>query len=127
MARIKSGALGTLVIALLVAAASAWLGLRSNGVYCDQLAPLTVLATLSAFVMALCFRQLATAHTGGAPPAGFRNKLAASRLRGGPPTRYRQLFAALLIAAITLFGDAHFVVKYHGFCNQLQQQLHRAS
>lgn len=105
MARIKTGALGTLVICLLAAAASAWLILRSNGVYCDRLAPVTVLAMLSAFAVALCFRQLATPRT-------------------GTPTRSRQLFAALLIAAITLFADVHYVSKYRGFCNQLQQQLH---
>jgi hypothetical protein len=108
MARIRSGALGTLAIAVLVAAASAWLTLRSNGVECDGLASLTVLAMLSAFVIALCFRQLAAPRTGD-----------------GHSAYSWRLFAALLIAATTLSADAHHVVKYRGLCHQLRQQMQR--
>lgn len=108
MARIRSGALGTLGIAVLIAAASAWLMLRSKGIECDGLASLTVLAMLCAFVIALCFRQLAAPRTVDRP-----------RARSG------QLFAALLIAAIMLFADAHHVMKYRGLCSQLRQQMQR--
>jgi hypothetical protein len=101
MARIKSGALGTLVIATGIALASAWMIINAREVYCDRLAPLTVLATLSAFAIALCFRQLGAAQR---------------------ETRW-MLACSLLLAGVTLFADARFVVHYRPLCGGLQQQL----
>lgn len=102
MAQTKSRDLVTLVVALLIAAASAWLAFGSEGVYCDRLPSMTVCATLAAFAVALCFRQMA--KTGARAPKW---------LLGG----------ALLIAGATLFADARFVLKYRGLCSQLQDQM----
>jgi membrane protein implicated in regulation of membrane protease activity len=74
----------------------------STAIYCDRMAPLTVLATLSAFVMALCFRLLGQAVT---------------------PARKWQLVAALAISALTIFIDARFVKTHRQFCRQLEQQI----
>lgn len=102
MAQVKPKDLVTLIISLLIAGASAWLALGSRGVYCDRLPPMTVCATLAAFAIALCFRQM-------------------------DKTRGRMLKwllgVALLIAGVTLFADARFVLKYRGLCSQLQEQI----
>jgi hypothetical protein len=87
-------------LATLVAAASLSLALpTAHAIYCDRLAPLGVLAALAATLIALCFRALATART--------RSLLAAT----------------LLLAAISLFASARFIVRYHGACAGVQQQL----
>ena len=106
MPRIKSGTLGALAISLIVAAGSAWLVFSSRGVYCDRLPSMTILATLAAFVIALCFRLIP------------RTSTASHRL---------QLGAALLLGGITLFGNARFVTKYRGRCNQIERQIRQAS
>jgi hypothetical protein len=106
MPRSRSGTLGTLVLALLTAAGSLWLGVGSGVLDCNHLAPLTVLATVSAFVMALGFRLLARAST------------SAQRW---------QLAVALLLAAGTLFGDARFVTKYRRVCNQVERQFQQTT
>lgn len=69
---------------------------------CNHLAPLIVLATLGAFLMALCFRLMA------------QHKDRAQRWF---------LLVCLLLAAATLFSDFRYVRSYHGFCTSLQQQM----
>jgi hypothetical protein len=78
--------------------------MRPGGIDCNHLAPLTVLATLAAFLMSICFRQMAK-HT----------------------ERSQRWFLAvcLLIAAVTLFSDFRFVRRYRGLCDSMQQQFHR--
>jgi|GEM_PF-7043921 hypothetical protein len=102
MLKLKSGSNGAVALALMIALASAWMGLGANGIYCDRLPSLTILATTAAFVIALCFRLLARTNT---------------------RTQKAQLVIALVIAAGTLYGNAHFVLKYRGICRQLQQQV----
>ena len=102
MAKPGSRTLGTLVIAILIAAASIWLVYNANAVFCEHLPAMTILATLAAFVMALCFRLLARANT-------------------RPQTI--QLIATLIIAGLTLFCNARFVLKYRGFCTDLEKQI----
>ena len=48
---------GFLCVGVLVA--SAWFTRPGSGIECERLAPLTVLATIAAFLMAICFRQMA--------------------------------------------------------------------
>lgn len=103
MAQLKSRLLVTLALSVLVAAASAWLAFASRGIYCDRLPSMTILATLAAFVIALCFRQM--------------SKIAERSHRA-------LLGVAIFIAAVTLFADARFVLKYRGLCSQLQEQIH---
>jgi phosphoglycerol transferase MdoB-like AlkP superfamily enzyme len=102
MAQLRSGTLATLLLAVLALGLSLWLGRSSNAVECDRLAPLGVVATLSAFIIALAFRQLG---------------------RAGTRAKRWQLALALLLAGGTLFGDIRFVAKYRNPCNQVQQQL----
>lgn len=86
---------------MLVAAGSAWL--MRGPVQCDLLAPLTVLATLAAFLISVCFRQMSR----------FSDR------------RSRWILAVcLLIAAATLFVDFRYVRRYRGFCADLSRQLH---
>ncbi|HUB18001.1 MAG TPA: hypothetical protein VL990_05160 [Acidobacteriaceae bacterium] len=101
----KSRIYVTAAIALIAAAASAWLMRRPGGVDCNTLAPLTVLATLAAFVISICFRQM-----GRFPDKRSR----------------RILLVWLLLAAGTLFADFRYVRKYRTFCDQLQQQMHES-
>jgi hypothetical protein len=92
----------TLLIALLTAGGSWWLMAR-NAIQCDSLAPLTALATLAAFLMSVCFRQMGR----------FKDR------------RSRWfLFVCLLIAAATLFTDFRYVRHYRDFCDDLRQQMH---
>jgi hypothetical protein len=84
------------------AAASAWY-MRSRGINCNYLAPLTVLATLAAFLMSICFRQLS------------KHKERGQRWF---------LAVCLLVAAATLFTDFRYVRRYRDVCDQLQQQFH---
>ncbi|HMD19772.1 MAG TPA: hypothetical protein VKH40_05595 [Alloacidobacterium sp.] len=102
MAQFKSRTLVTLVLAVLIAAASAWLAFESAGIYCDRLPSMTICATLAAFAIALSFRQVPKA---------------ASTLQKW------LLAAAIFIAAATFFADARFVLKYRGLCSQLQEQI----
>jgi hypothetical protein len=78
---------------------------RPAEVHCDSLAPLTVLATLAAFLISICFRQM-----------------------GRYPDRRSRLFllACLLIAAATLFADFRFVRRYRDFCDSLQQEMRQS-
>jgi hypothetical protein len=102
MPKLRSGSLGALTIALLIAAASAWLSLNANAIFCERLPSMTILATLSAFVMALCFRLFP---------------------RAAMPMHKWMLASALIVAAGTLFADARFVIKYRGVCSQLEKQI----
>lgn len=97
--RLPHGA-ALLALATLVAAACialAWP--TANAIYCDRLAPLTVLAALAATLIALGFRALAT---GGSRPV---------------------LATALALAAVSLFVSARFVARYHAACAGVEQQL----
>ena len=98
----RSRLLVTAFIALIAAGASAWLILRQAAIHCDSLAPLTVLATLAAFLISICFRQMGR----------FTDRR--SRLF---------LLACMLVAAATLFADFRFVRRYRDFCDQLQQEM----
>jgi FtsH-binding integral membrane protein len=94
------------VIALAVAICSAWLMLRSTAMFCERLAPLTILATLAAFLISICFRQMGK----------FKEK------------RQRWfLFVCILIAGATLFADFRFVRHYRDMCDQLKEQLHHVT
>lgn len=104
MAQLKSRSLVPLALSVLIAAASAWLALGSRGIYCDRLPSMTTLATLAAFAIALCFRQMSKAVG---------------------RTQQAILATAVLIAAVTLFADARFVLKYSSLCSQLQEQIHQ--
>lgn len=91
----------TALLALAAAGASAWF-IGRGGVQCDSLAPLTVLATLAAFIISICFRQMGRY----------------------PDRRIRwMLLAVLLIAAATIFTDFRYVRRYRGFCDELRQQM----
>jgi hypothetical protein len=92
----------TAALALLTAGGSWWLMARPGGVDCDALAPLTVLATLAAFLISVCFRLMGRS-------ADRRNRWF--------------LFAVILIAAATLFTDFRFVRRYRGFCQDLRHQM----
>jgi hypothetical protein len=88
-------------LAVLAAGASAYLILKPE-IDCNALAPLTVLATLAAFLISICFRQM--------------GRYVDKRSRW-------ILLVSLLIAAGTLFEDFRFVRHYRDFCDQLQQQI----
>ena len=83
-----------------VLAASAWFTRPGAGIECNRLAPLTVLATIAAFLMAICFRQMA------------RHKERSQRWF---------LLVCLLLAAISLFTDFRYVRRYRGICDSVQQ------
>lgn len=93
-------------ITLLTAMASGWFIYHSPAIYCDSLAPLTVLATLAAFLMSICFRLM--------------GRFPAKRDRWF-------LFACVLIAGATLFVNFRYVRKYRTFCNQLREQIRQAA
>ena len=92
----------TAVLVLLTAAGSAYLMARSRGIECDSLAPLTVLATLAAFLISVCFRQM-----------------------GRYPSRHSRWFlvACLVVAGATLFTDFRYVRRNRGFCSDLRRQM----
>jgi len=73
-----------------------------SGIDCNRLAPLTILATLAAFLMSICFRQMA------------RHKERSQRWF---------LLVCLLIAAVTLFSDFRYVRRYRDICDSVQQQF----
>jgi hypothetical protein len=81
-------------------AASAWFVRPGSGIDCNRLAPLTVLATLGAFLMAICFRQMG------------QHKEKAQRWF---------LVACLVMAAMALFTDFRYVRRYRGLCDEMQQ------
>ena len=72
------------------------------GIDCNRLAPLTILATLAAFLMSICFRQMA---------------------RHGERSQRWFLLVCLLIAAVTLFSDFRYVRRYREICDSVQQQF----
>lgn len=88
---------GILCLGALIA--SAWFTRPEAGIDCNRLAPLTVLATLGAFLMAICFRQMA------------RFKERSSRWF---------LVVCLVLAAATLFTDFRYVRRYRGVCAEVQ-------
>jgi hypothetical protein len=76
--------------------------MRPEGIDCNHLAPLTVLATIAAFLMSICFRQMA------------KHKERSQRWF---------LVVCLLIAAVTLFSDFRYVRRNRDLCDSVQQQL----
>ncbi|MGC1363038.1 MAG: hypothetical protein WA419_21385 [Silvibacterium sp.] len=80
--------------------ASVWFMRPGPGIDCNRLAPLTVLATIAAFLMSICFRQMA------------KHKERSQRWF---------LLVCLLIAAATLFSDFRYVRRYRGICDQVEQ------
>jgi hypothetical protein len=80
--------------------ASAWFVRPGSGIDCNRLAPLTVLATIAAFLMAICFRQMG------------QHKEKSQRWF---------LLVCLLIAAATLFTDFRYVRRYRGLCDSIEQ------
>lgn len=92
--------LTTAILSIAVFLASAWFVRPGAGIDCGRLAPLTVLATIAAFLMALCFRQMAQ----------HRER----------PQRWF-LVMCLVIAAATLFTNFRYVRRYRGVCDSLQQ------
>lgn len=89
-------------VTLLTTIASGWFIYHSPAIYCDSLAPLTILATLAAFLMSIAFRLM--------------GRFPAKRDRWF-------LFACVLIAGSTLFVNFRYVRKYRTFCDQLRQQI----
>lgn len=85
-------------------AASAWFMRPAAGIDCNRLAPLTVLATIAAFLMAICFRQMG------------QHKETSQRWF---------LLVCLLIAAATLFSDFRYVRRYRGICDSVEQMRTR--
>jgi hypothetical protein len=73
-----------------------------RGIDCNRLAPLTILATVAAFVMSICFRQMA---------------------RHKEQTQRWFLAVCLLIAAVTLFSSFRYVRRYREICDSIQQQM----
>jgi hypothetical protein len=79
---------------------SAWFVRSRQVVDCNVLAPLTVLATTAAFLISICFRQMA------------KHKEKSQRWF---------LLVCLLIAAATLFTDFRYVRRYRGFCDEIEK------
>jgi hypothetical protein len=85
------------------AAGGSWWYMRPRpAIDCNRLPPLTILATLAAFLMAIIFRQMARHHE-----------------------RAHRWFLTiwLVVAAATLFADFRYVRRYRDICNSLQQQM----
>ncbi|MGC2162473.1 MAG: hypothetical protein WA634_11220 [Silvibacterium sp.] len=80
--------------------ASAWFVRPGAGIDCNRLAPLTVLATVAAFLMAICFRQMG------------QHKEKSQRWF---------LLVCLVIAASALFTDFRYVRRYRGICDSVEQ------
>jgi hypothetical protein len=94
--------LATAILILGAAGASWWFMRPGRGIDCNRLAPLTILATLAAFLMSICFRQMA------------RHKEQSQRWF---------LTVCLLVAAATLFSDFRYVRRYREICDAVQQQF----
>jgi hypothetical protein len=90
------------VLAVAAAAGSWWYMRPGPAIDCNRLAPLTILATLSAFLISMCFRQMA------------RHKERAQRWF---------LAVWIVLAAATLFADFRYVRRYREVCDSLQQQI----
>jgi uncharacterized membrane protein YfcA len=90
--------LSTGILCVLAISASAWYTRPGGGIDCNHLAPLTVLATISAFLISICIRQMAKY-----------------------PERAQRWFlaACLLLAAAALFTDFRYVRRYRGICDSL--------
>lgn len=81
--------------------ASAWY-LRAPGLACDHLTPLTVVATISAFLISICFRLMA------------RHK----------DRRLRLILAVcVVVAGIALVLDFRYVRHYRDVCDSLRQGI----
>ena len=85
-----------------VAGASDWLMLSSHGVDCNRLSPLTILATVAAFLISICVRQM--------------GRFKESRTRWF-------LLVCILVAGATLFSDFRYVRRNRELCDQVQQQM----
>ena len=90
------------MLAVVAAAASWWYMRPGPAIECNRLPPLTILATLSAFIIAIVFRQMAR-H----------------------PDRAHRWFLTvwLVVAAATLFADFRYVRRYRDICSSLQQEM----
>ena len=91
--------------AIFVACASIYLISGTSAIHCDSMAPLTVIATMAAFIISVCFRQMG---------------------RFPEPRSRWFLFACIIVAGATLFADFRFVRQYRGFCQQLRQQIQQS-
>jgi hypothetical protein len=91
------------VMVIGVAGASVWYMKPAAGIDCNKLAPLTVLATVAAFLISICFRLMA------------RHKEKSQRWF---------LFVFVLIAAATLFSDFRYVRRYRDVCDSVGSQMH---
>src|ERR1700757_129531 len=90
------------VLAVAAAGASWWYMRPDPAIDCNRLPPLTILATLAAFIMAIVFRHMAR-H---------------------PDRAHRWCLTIwLVVAAATLFADFRYVRRYRGICDSLQQQM----
>jgi hypothetical protein len=93
----------SIAVLSVAAAGASWWYMRPDSVIdCSRLPPLTILATLSAFVIAIIFRQMAR--------------------HADRPIRWF-LTIWLVVAAATLFADFRYVRRYRDICNSLQQQM----
>lgn len=93
-------------LAVGAAAGSIWYMQPARGEVCNQLTPLTVLATIAAFLMSICFRLMAR----------YKKK----------SQRWFLAFC-LLVAAATLISDFRYVRHYRDLCDSMGpqvQQLH---
>ena len=90
------------MLAVAAAGASWWYMRPGPAIDCNRLPPLTILATLAAFIIAIIFRQMARF-----------------------PERSHRWFLAiwLVVAAATLFADFRYVRRYRDICNSLQQEF----
>jgi multidrug transporter EmrE-like cation transporter len=86
------------IVALLFAGLSAWYLLAAIAP-CQNLTALTIFATLSAFLISVCLRQM-----------------------GRHPVRHIRLYllGCLVVAAITLVVDFHYVRSRHAECGTPQ-------
>jgi hypothetical protein len=92
-----------IAVLTVAAAAGSWWYMHPGPVIdCNRLAPLTILATLACFLIAMCFRQMG------------RHKDRAQRWF---------LLVWILVAAATLFADFRYVRRYRDVCDSLQQQM----
>jgi len=79
---------------------------HSSVVQCDSLAPLTVVATLAAFLISICFRQM--------------GRFASRSSRWF-------LFACILLAGATLFTDFRYVRRYRSYCADVRRQMQESA
>ncbi|MBV8114830.1 MAG: hypothetical protein JO300_08815 [Silvibacterium sp.] len=92
-----------MAILTVAAAAASWWYMRPDpAIDCNRLPPLTIFATLAAFIIAIIIRHMAR-H----------------------PDRAHRWFLTiwLVVAAATLFADFRYVRRYRDICNSLQQEM----